>query len=1089
MQKTLVRYLLLAMLWVMVGIAPAQAQYNAGFQGVVSDSTGAVIPGVKVVARNIATGVDYAAKSNAAGVYFITNLPQGTYKITAEKEGFATAQTDPLDLHTEELKGVNLTLTVGSVKQTVTVTAVAPLLNTEQARLSDDISNSAMNSLPLEGENPLSVVALTPGITGASPGNSTIFSVANSVAVNANGLQSASNNYKVDGTTVTETPNGGTMNISPDLDEIAEIHVTTNNFSAEIGRSGGFQLDMSTKSGTNQLHGDAFYYGMTARLDANSFFSNRAGSPTGGNAYKPRFDQNNFGATLGGPIKKDKAFFFVSYAGLRQVGGPSSTTGSPVVVETVETQAFAQYVETNFPNSIAAQLFSKYPPSLRPQFNITTAANYSPGRFVSNAAFPADLTVAGNAVFSFPIYNDGDHYLGRMDFNISQNDRVYGSFMQTYLKSPQPEARTAFEYPFPEGDSFLSLTEDHTFSPSMLNEAKFGFSRTGAFVPGVLPQIPQIALDDGVQGFGINDNAIPFGFFQMNYEWKDILTKYQGKHNLKMGAEFRRGHDDFESVSRPFYEFGNILDFAMDQPYQEELSVDATTGLPRGPGYQERTFEMAAFVQDDYKLTPHMTLNLGLRWEDYRHPSEVFHQFSNFVPGTGSDYDQMIASGSMQLAPAPWASKNLNFAPRVGFSWNPRSHLVLRSGFGITYDRFPNGNWEGLGYNPPKGPASVYAGPLYDTPITYQLGGSGPYFGFAPNPDFATGLNAQNGIAGQRVGVTAAQPNLSEPYVENWFQGIQYELTQNWMIEADYLGNSSHHLIWDRNINRFPDDLIENQGTFTGFNPAFSNITTMFSDANASYNAFVFHVRRRMANSFSVDAVYNFSKALDDEDGSSDAQLLSNLSLEKGLASFNHTQRVTGYATWNAPSLGNSSSALRALAGGWEASPIVIVQSGAPFTVSCTSGFNYGTDPTTGAVTDAGGCNWLADGDTGVGDRPNAPSFGNKTIPGLNFNSWINGAFGPTPFTTFPAPPLGTVGSLGRNTYIGPGFASVDFSLRKSFNLYRERWKMQFRADAFNLFNRANLINIDGHMQDGTFAQATGTQNPREIQLGLKLLF
>ena len=349
MQKTLVRCLLLAMLWVLVGIAPALAQYNAGFQGVVSDSTGAVIPGVKVVARNIATGVDYAAKSNAAGVYFITNLPQGTYKITAEKEGFATAQTDPLDLHTEELKGVNLTLTVGSVKQTVTVTAAAPLLNTEQARLSDDISNSAMNSLPLEGENPLSVVALTPGITGASPGNSTIFSVANSVAVNANGLQSASNNYKVDGTTVTETPNGGTMNISPDLDEIAEIHVTTNNFSAEIGRSGGFQLDMSTKSGTNQLHGDAFYYGMTARLDANSFFSNRAGSPTGGNAYKPRFDQNNFGATLGGPIKKDKAFFFVSYAGLRQVGGPSSTTGSPVVVETVETQAFAQYVETNFP--------------------------------------------------------------------------------------------------------------------------------------------------------------------------------------------------------------------------------------------------------------------------------------------------------------------------------------------------------------------------------------------------------------------------------------------------------------------------------------------------------------------------------------------------------------------------------------------------------------------------------------------------------------------------------------------------------------------------------------------------------------------
>jgi hypothetical protein len=765
MYKTLVRCLLLITLWALAGIAPALAQYNAGFQGVVSDSTGAVIPGVKVVARNVATGVDYSATSNAAGLYHITNLPQGTYLLTAEREGFATAQTEPQDLHTEELKGVNLTLTVGSVKQTVTVTGAAPLLNTEQARLSKDISFTAMDSLPLEGENPLSVVALAPGVTGVSPGNSTIFSVANTTSVNANGLPVGSNNYKVDGTTVTETPGGGTMNISPDLDEIAEIHVTSNNFSAETGRSGGFQLDMSTKSGSNQLHGEAFYYGMSARMDANSFFSNRAGSPTGGNAYKPRFDQNNFGATLGGPIKRDKAFFFVSYSGLRQVGGTSSTTGSPVAVETVETQAFAQYVESTFPNSIAAQLFSKYPPSIYPQFNFTTAANYAAGYFGGSSTLPGlspTLNVTGSAVFSFPTYSKGNHYLGRVDYNISEKDRLYGSFMQTYVKGPQPEARTAFEYPFPEGDSFLSLTEDHTFSSNMINEAKFGFSRTGAFVPGVLPQIPQIALDDGVQGFGINDNGIPFGFFQMNYEWKDILTRFQGKHNLKMGVEFRRGHDDFESVARPFYEFGNILDFAKDEPYKEALSVDALTGLARGAGYEERTFEMAAFAQDDYKLTPHMTLNVGVRWEDYRHPSEVFHQFSNFVLGSGSGYDQQIANGSMQLAPAPWGSKNFNFAPRLGFSWNPRPKLVLRSGFGITYDRFPNGDWEALAYNPPKGPASIAAGPLYDTSIIYQLGGPGSNYGFTQNPQFATGLDAHNGIVGQRVGVTAA-PSLIFP--------------------------------------------------------------------------------------------------------------------------------------------------------------------------------------------------------------------------------------------------------------------------------------------------------------------------------------
>jgi hypothetical protein len=1080
MHKTLVRCLLLVTLWALVGIAPALAQYNAGFEGVVADSTGAVVPGVKVVARNVATGVDYSATSNTAGVFHITNLPQGTYKLTAEREGFVTAQTDPLDLHTEELKGVNLTLNVGSVKQTVTVTAAAPLLNTEQARLSHDISYTAMDSLPLEGENPLAVVALTPGVTGNSPGNSTIFSVANSVTINANGLTNNSNNYKVDGTTVTETPNGGTMNISPDMDEIAEIHVTTNNFSAETGRSGGFQLDMSTKSGTNQIHGDIFYYGITARLDANSFFSNRVGSATpGGNAYKPRFDQNIFGGTLGGPIKKDKAFYFVSYSGLREVGGPSATTGSPVAIETVETQAFAEYVETTYPNSIAAQLFSKFPPSRYPEFNITTAANYAPGYFTSNTAFPAALTVTGSAVFSFPTYSNGDHYLGRVDYNISQKDRVYGSFMQTYLKSPQPYARLAFEYPYPEGDSFLSLTEDHTFGANMINEIKGGFSRTGAFVPGVEPYIPQIGLNDGVQGYGIS-GSIPFGFFQMNYEWKDILTRYQGKHNLKMGVEFRRGHDDFESVSRPAYTFQNILDFATDQPLSEGLYVQATNGLARGPGYQERTFETAAFIQDDYKLTPHLTFNVGLRWEDYRHPTEVFKQFSNFVPGSGSDYDQEIANGSMQLTDAPWSSKNLNFAPRVGYSWNPKPKLVFRGGYGITYDRFPNGIWEGLADNPPKGPVFANAGPQFDTPIIYQLGSPGAYYGFTPNPAFTTGLNAQNGILGARVGVTAAVPNLAEPYVENWFQGIQYEFTPNWMMEVDYLGNTAHHLLWVRNINRFPGDLIENAGSFTGFNPAFANITTMFSDANSSYNALVFHVRRRMANSFSIDAVYNYSKSLDESEyGGTDVQLLSDLALEKGLAGFNHTQRVTGYAIWHTPALTNSNAALRTIAGGWEASPIIVVQSGSPFTVNCGLGFNYPND--------VGGCNWLADGYNYA--RPDAPSFGSKTIPGRSFNSWLTGAFGSSPFTTFPAPALGTVGSLGRNTYIGPGFGSVDFSLRKNFNLYSERWKLQFRADAFNLFNRVNLINIDGGMQDGTFGQATGTQNPREIQLGLKLLF
>jgi hypothetical protein len=212
-----------------------------------------------------------------------------------------------------------------------------------------------------------------------------------------------------------------------------------------------------------------------------------------------------------------------------------------------------------------------------------------------------------------------------------------------------------------------------------------------------------------------------------------------------MGVEFRRGHDDFSSVSKPSYSFQNILDFAIDKPFAESLGVDPKTGVAKGANYEERTFESAAFIQDDYKVAPHLTLNLGLRWEDYHHPTENFGTFANFIFASGSNLAQRIANGSMQLSPDPWKSSNFNFAPRFGYSWNPRTKLVLRGGFGVTYDRIPNGVWESLATNPPV-LATANAGPFYNTPIVYGIGGPGPNYGFPPNPAFATGLDPHNGI-------------------------------------------------------------------------------------------------------------------------------------------------------------------------------------------------------------------------------------------------------------------------------------------------------------------------------------------------------
>ncbi len=1075
MHKAFAGTLLVLILAVLGATRPAQAQYNAGFEGVVSDSSGAAVPGVKVTAQNTASGISYTAVSNEAGVYYITNLPSGTYVLSAEKPGFAKAQTAELVLHTEELKGVNLTLNVGNLKQTVTVSVTAPLLNTEQARLSEDLGRRALENLPIEGENPLTAIQLLPGVTGVTPGNSDIFSVADSAAVNANGLRVSSNNYQIDGTTVTETPNGGTMNIAPSLDDLAELHVTTNNFSAEHGRSGGFQLDATTKSGTNELHGDAYYDGITARLNANSFFSNTSPAGPSGKAYKPRFDKNLFGGSLGGPIRKNKAFFFGSYAGLRQRGGPSATTGNPAVVSTVETQAFANYVESTYPANLSARLFQLYPPVHYASANFVTAGQYGDGFFAKASQFPTSLPVVGTTVYAVPLFDDGDHYLGRFDYNFSEKDRFYTSFMQTRILAENPSTRPAFGFNFPEGDSFFNIDETHIISPTMMNEAKFGFSRTGSFVPGRNPSVPQISLNDGVAGFGIF-SSIPFGFFQMNYEWKDILTKYQGKHNLKVGVEFRRGHDDFSSVSKPAYTFQNILDFAIDQPIAENLSVDPKTGTAKGADYQERTFESAAFIQDDYKVGPRLTLNLGLRWEDYHHPTENFGTFANFIFGSGTSLAQRIANGSMQLSPDPWKSSNFNFAPRFGYSWNPKSKLVLRGGFGVTYDRVPNGDWESLATNPPL-LANVSAGPIFNTPIVYSIGGPGPNFGFPNNPAFATGLDSHNGIRGARVGVTAVDPNFQIPYVLNWFQGVQYQLTSNWMLEIDDLGSAARHLAWINNINRFAGDLLTN-GTFHGYNQSFANISYLQSQANSAFDALSFQVEHRMSDNVSLNAVYTWSKTIDDTsvDGN-DPVDVQHRYLERGLANFHHAQKFVAYGTWALPRLAGSNRFAQAVAGGWEVTPLLLLQSGAPFNVFCGSSFNFANP--------AAGCDWNADGTTN--DRPNAPSFGLR-ITNPNNSKFIQGVF---PASAFPAPPLGTDGSLGRNVYIGPGFASTDLALRKTLNMYRDRFKLQVRADAFNLFNRVNLSGVDSNLADAgtTFGKATSTYNPRELQLGLRLVF
>jgi Carboxypeptidase regulatory-like domain len=1053
----------------LLAVAPAllvpfalMAQFNSSIEGIVTDSSGGVVPNANVTVTNLSTGVSRKAATSSVGFYRVVDLGPGTYSLVVEHEGFRTSQQNNADVEGSQTVRINVVLEVGSVGEKITVEAKVPKVDTEEGRISGLLTTQDVQSLPLNGQVIYDVIALAPGVSGrgmtsnfASTGTGTAndsYAGENQPEMYANGQRVESNSYLLDDMSANSLARGGVTNLTPNPDSIAQVRVISNNFSAVNGRSSGGQIEMITKSGTNEFHGGATEYFQNNTLaDRNEF-----------EGQVPVFRRNEFGGYIGGPILKNRTFFFGSFTAVRQ-------SGTRDQIYAVETQQFANYVEQTAPNSIAAKFFSQAGPAAYPTSGFTTLAIPAPG----SGAFipPAGMAEIGNVSFAPATWRNGQQLNSRIDHELRPGkDTLYGSLYHSWDAYLNGGIRPAFNRADYDSTWFVGLNEIHIFSPNKVNELRADMVRdvgTADFPPNA--QFPSLSIS-GITGNSVGN--FPYGWFQTSFNYKDVFSWVHSSHTIKIGGELRRVRGNSHNTASfiPSYSFSNILTFANDNPTSETRLVNPQTGLPVTNVVGLRDWEWALFVNDDWKVSRNLTINIGLRYENYESPTESDGLLRNFVFGSGSSYEQRLATGTMQFHNF-FPSGPGNLAPRFGFAWDPKGNgkTAIRGGYGIAYDRLfmtPLLNFRG---DPPLH-ATATLGPVYGTAFTYSLGNpSAPYLGFPIDPALQQGLNAANGITGTRLAVYAVDPNTKSAYTQNWFLGVQHELVGGWVLEANFTGSAGHHLYDVYDVNRFAGDLLAN-GTFHGFNPYFSNMYMITSGSNSIYMGGTMSVKHSFGRGVTIQGNYTYSKVIDDTDSLTNTAVYedaNNRSLDRGLAGFNVANRLAISGLWQLPFLRSRHGFVGQAFAGWFLSGSEIFQTGFPMTV-LNSAFPAG--------------DYNADGT--ASDRPNAP-LSPIQMSGYSRAQFLNGIF---PAASFPIPVKGTDGTLGRNIFTGPSFSETDLSLSKKFS-FGERAKLEFRMEAFNAFNHVNLSSPSTDLSSSNFGKSTSTLVPRQFQGAVRVTF
>ncbi|MGH9720889.1 MAG: carboxypeptidase regulatory-like domain-containing protein [Bryobacteraceae bacterium] len=1039
---------------ILVSVLPAQ--FGSGIQGTVADRTAAVVPGARVVAVNVDTGVSREAVSSDIGAYRISSLSSGTYKITATKEGFGSAEQGSVVLGANEVRKVDFVLTVGNVVETVTVTAQPTILETEEGRISGQLDSKQLRELPVPNRNVFNLLSLQPGVSGRTLTSNNVGG-SSTPQINANGQRVDSNSFTVDDMNANSISRGGRSEVTPNLETVAEVRVVANNFSAVQGRNMGAQVSVVTKSGTNQLHGAVWEYHRNNKLQSRNLFQSSV----------PISRMNQYGFGVGGPIIRNRTFFYVTYEGLKDTGANTATA-------TVETRQLRDYVLQTRPNSIAAQIFGKYRPIGDPTINLRDLGRPMPGVNTFSSAADGILDV-GTVQYQSPTANKSNQVTWRIDHELRPGkDRLYAYYYRHTGGGGclTPCVRPDFRRYNPTKGNFGNVNYTHVFSPTTLNEFRAGVTRwEGTYSDPFHKDVPELVIT----GLGtIRDvNTFPGGWFPTEYVLRDQVSSVRGTHGLKFGGEIRRAHNNLWHTRYylPAYTFASVLDFIDDEPIEMRRTVDPRTGEPISTRVDQRIWEGDLFVQDDWKVRRNLTINIGLRYDYFGPYTDSHNRLRDFIPGPGSS-SAGIAAGKVDVVPKSWNTDTLNFAPRFGFAWDlgGKGKNVVRGGYGISYDRMATVYTAGYRENPPLA-ATATLGLLFGTSFTYALGDeSKPNFGHPVDASLKVGLDERNGIKGVRVALRAIDDNFNNPYAHNWFLGYQRALPGRLVLETSYIGSAGHHLVNITDVNRYNGDLLD--GRFDGFNPSFSQINLAQTNSQSAYHGATVSVRKQFSRGFSLSGNYTYGKVLTDAEAEQDVTNFydaANRKLDRSVASFDVPQRMALVGVWELPLLRACSSMICKMAGGWQLSGYAVMEQGRP----------------TNVTTDAAYPNGDFNADNVRADRPNAPAESVKRN-GFSKQEFLNGVFR---VTDFPRPPSGQLGNLGRNAFRAPGFARVDASLMKTFPVFAERVSANLRLESFNALNRANLNAPTANLNNNNFGKTTGADPGRVYQVSLMLRF
>jgi outer membrane receptor protein involved in Fe transport len=1056
---------------------PVVAQVTTGtFLGTVHDNTSAAVAGASITVTNLQTGVARSVLSGDDGEYVINLLPVGNYSVRVEHTGFKTDEHASIELQINGHVRLDFVLRVGSVSEKIEVKGSAPLLDTDTAESGEVIENQRVTQLPLNGRQFIQLALLTAGVVPEVKGTLSSPLALSGQSANANGARFEDNVFLLDGVLIRDEVYER-LTVSPSIDAIEEFKVHTSNYSAEFGGHGGAQVNISTKSGTNALHGAVYEFLRNDVLDAKNYFDG---------AIKPPFRQNQFGVSLGGPIRRNNTFFFGNYEGSRIFKG--ITLGAALPTKDMRAGNFAGMGPIINPATQQPFMNDQIPDAMIAPFAKAMLANVP---LPTTTGLGRNFTGFGNRDLSM------DQFTTRIDHTFNNNNLVFGRFIYSNVSDLEPYPATvdlSSGSPLPppgfgqlttQRSRNLALQYTHVFSPNFLNQLRFGYNYLDAGQKSANSNVDFVS-EFGFQGTnppplgaGFPSMVIP-GFstlgdattklFTTNnvFSLVDDMVRNVGKHSLKFGGGYTKSLVRTEFVFNTAGQYKFLGAFTRN-PFADFLLgfPNVATALTGNPTLHGIGYRVGAYLQDDWRVTSRLTLNLGIRYDINSPFRERDGKMANFAPEIGgfvlpgspghtnpaADFGRFPGvpfSTSSQLGyPDALTSTDYNnFAPRIGFAYSATDSLVLRGGFGIFYNTgLLGGRFGIMGFNPPFTGLVLFLNFPPAAPISAPV---------------SLGNPATSVILGQ--GPTKNFPNA---YLQEWNFSIEKQIGSSFMFESEYIGSRGIHL---------DGTTLPNQPV-PGGTPRWPILGVDLEIAapafDSWYHGLILRGEKRYSHGLVLSASYTFSKSLDTGGGSlsnfSDEhsgapQNSMDIAAEKGRSAFDTRNRVVLNAVYELPIgagkilASNATGIVQKLVAGWQLNTILVAQSGRPETPLLTNDQSQ-----TGAFS----------------DRPNQmgnPDNGPKTP-----NEWFN-------VNAFQLQPLGQFGNAGRGVITGPGYASLDLGLAK-FTPISERINLEFRAESFNLLNRPNFDLANREFGTPTFGQIFSANDSRELQFALKFHF